>query len=468
MAERGFAVDLNFLVRCLAAAATGSVLLEGSFLKTPAATLQGAWEKMQPAFEHLVSVLRQEAFIGGLDDLPTNFVLIPATIYLARQEGQFPTDAVRRRFIRWIFLAGLWARYSGSTDTKLQQDVALVTGRDLDPTHELEAAILRQRGRVTLQEGDLDRARIDSSVAHLSRIVARHRDARDWFTGLRIYDSVTGKNRGEERHYIFPKRVLEKVGFDDTTRINAVANRAILGQPAPKEYRGTSPAEYLPEVDEHQPSALRAQSVPMDRALWQPERFLDFLAARRRLLADAMNEFIAGWLPEVGPDPEQHVRALIAAGESETLEFKSSLRWDRREDRVNKVLEGVVVKTLAGFLNAGGGTLLIGIDDDGAPVGLAADCGTLKKQDRDGFEQHLLALLVRDLGESASSSFLTVNFHEIDGQDICQVTVEPSDHAIYVEHQKEAIFYLRVGNGTRELPVNEAVQYVGHRWGKTA
>ena len=93
MADRGFAVDLNFLVRCLAAAATGSVLLEGSFLKTPAPTLQNAWEKMQPAFEHLVSVLRQEAFIGGLDDLPTNFVLIPATIYLARQGGQFPSDA---------------------------------------------------------------------------------------------------------------------------------------------------------------------------------------------------------------------------------------------------------------------------------------------------------------------------------------------------------------------------------------
>ena len=98
MADRGFAVDLSFLVRCLAAAATGSVLLEGSFLKTPAATLQGAWEKMQPAFEHLVSVLRQEALISGLDDLPTNFVLIPATIYLARQGGQFPSDAVRRRF----------------------------------------------------------------------------------------------------------------------------------------------------------------------------------------------------------------------------------------------------------------------------------------------------------------------------------------------------------------------------------
>ena len=468
MAERGFDVDLNFLVRCLAAVATGSVLLEGSFLKTPAATLQGAWEKMQPAFEHLVSVLRHEAFISGLDDLPTNFVLIPATIYLARQGGQFPADAVRRRFIRWIFLAGLWARYSGATDTKLQQDVALVTGRDLDPTHELEAAILRERGRVTLQDGDLERARIDSSVARLSRIVARHRDARDWFTGVRTYDPATGKSTGEERHYIFPRQVLERAGFSDATRINAVANRALLGQPAPKEHRGASPAEYLPEVNEFQPGALRAQSVPMDRELWQAERFLDFLAARRRLLAAAMNEFIAGWLPEADVDPEQNVRALIVSGESETLEFKSSLRWDRREERINKALEAVTVKTLAGFLNAAGGTLLIGVDDAGAAVGLAADYEALHRKDRDGFEQHLMAVLVRDLGESASSSFLTINFHEIDGQDICQVTVEPSDHPIYVEHQNEAIFYLRVGNGTRPVPVKEAVQYVGQRWGKSA
>ena len=467
MAERGFDVDLNFLMRCLAGVATGSVVLEGSFLKTPASTLQEAWKKLQPAFEHLVNVLRHEAFISGLDDLPTNYVLIPATIYLARQGGQFPTDAVRQRFIRWIYLAGLWARYSGASETKLQQDVALVAGRDVDPTYELEAAILRERGRGSLEEGDLDRARIDSAVARLSRVVARHRDARDWFTGVRIYDPVMGKSRGEERHYIFPRRVLEKAGFSDPARTNAVANRALLELPAPSEHRGSSPAEYLPDVEENQPGALRAQSVPMDRTLWQPEHFLDFLAARRHLLAEAMNEFIARWLPEKEADPERHVRDLIAAGESETLEFKSSLRWDRREDRVNKKLKGVMVKTVAGFLNAASGTLLIGVDDAGALVGLAADYGTLKKQDRDGFELHLQNIFARNFGEAAAAAFLNVNFHEIDGQDICHVTMEPSEFPIYVEHQKEAIFYLRVGNGTRALPVKEAVHYVGQRWGKT-
>ena len=447
--------------------ATGSVTLEGPFLKTPAETLQSAWEQMQAAFEYLVAVLRHEAFIIGLEDLPTNYVLVPATICLARKGGRFPTDAIRRRFIRWIVLAGLWARYSGASETKLQQDVALVTGRELDPTHELEAAILRERGRVTLQEGDLDRASINSAVARLSRVVARHREARDWFTGVRIHEPLTGKSLGDERHRIFSRRLLKHAGFDDLRRINAVANRVVLGQPAPKEHRNASPADYLPEIEQNQPGALRAQSVPMDRALWQPERFLDFLATRRNLLAAAMNEFIAGWLPDAQDDSEQNVRALIAAGENETLEFKSSLRWDHREERANKVLEQMVVKTLAGFLNALGGTLLIGIDDDEAIVGLAADYATLRKRDRDGFELHLHEILIRDIGEAAPSSFLTVNFHEIDGQDICQVTAEPSDHPIYVEHQKEARFYVRVGNSTRALPVNEAVMHIGHRFGKT-
>ena len=465
MEKLGFGMDLNFLVRCLAGVATGSVILEGSFMKTPAAELKAAWERMQPAFEHLVGVLRHETFIGGIDDLPTNNVLVPPTIYLARQRGHFPTDAIKRRFVRWLHLAGLWARYSGASETKLQQDVALVAGRDQDPTHELEASILRERGRVTLEAGDLDRGRINSAVGCLSRVVARSHNARDWFTGIPIYDTAAGRSQEETRHFIFSKRVLKKVGFNDSKRINAVANRAFLVEKPHKRYRKTSPAEYIPEVEKNQPGTLKEQSVPMDRDLWKPDRFLDFLAARRRLLAEVMNAFIASWIPDPNGDDEDSVRRRISKGESKKLEFKSSFRWDRREERVNKELERVVIKTLAGFLNGQGGTLLIGVDDTGAVVGLAADYGTLKKQDRDGFELHLEQLVGRDLGEAAASSFLTVNFHEIDGEDICQITVERSDHPIYVDHHNESVLYVRIGNATRALPVDEAVRYVQSRWG---
>ena len=473
MKGQGFGVDFSFLVRCLAGVATGSVLLEGSFVRTPAATLQRAWGEMQPAFEHLAGVLRQEAFIGELDDLPTNNVLVPATVFLARCGGRFPTDAVKKRFIRWLFLAGLWARYSGATDTKLQQDVALVSGRDLDPTHELEAAILRERGRVVLEASDLDGAGISSAVARLSRIVARARDGRDWFTGIPLYDRAVGRRNGheEERHYIFARSVLNRSGFNgggNTREINELANRAFLSQRAERKIRASEPAGYLPVVEERQPGALLAQSVPMDRELWDPERFLDFLDARRRMLARAMNEFVASWIPESDPDAidEQTARRFMEDGESDTVEFKSSLRWDRRETRVNRDLEKAVVKTLAGFLNSRhGGTLLVGVDDSGAAVGLAADYDTLRKKDRDGFELKLREIIAHDLG-AAVSYFLTVTFHEIDGEDICQINVDPSDHPVYVQDRPDAVFYLRTGNETRKLPVNEAVKYVGQHWGR--
>ena len=63
---------------------------------------------------------------------------------------------------------------------------------------------------------------------------------------------------------------------------------------------------------------------------------------------------------------QSDLQTLIAQGESANLEFKSSFRWDLRENKVNRALEGVILKTLAGYMNGNGGTLLIGVADDGA------------------------------------------------------------------------------------------------------
>ncbi len=469
MKPLGFGVDMSFLVRCIAGVAAGSVLLEGTFYRVEAETLQQSWTAVKGAFERLAHVLRREAFIDDIGDLPTLYVLVPMIVYLAKHDGVFPTDTIMRRFIRWMYLAGLWSRYSGATETKLQQDVSLVGGGDIDPTHELEQAILRERGRLTLESSDLAGAKIGTAYALFSYVLARSRGARDWFTGIKLYDQAMGRSNGLEAHHIFPKSVLKAAHFDsadDFKIINELANRAYLvGKPDAK-FLKQAPNAYLPEVDEQQPGALRAQCIPMDRDLWSPDRFLDFLAARRLLLAQAMNEFLAAWLPVTDAEiDETWVRRHISAGESETLEFKSSLRWDRKENRANKDLERVVVKTLAGFLNAKkGGSLLIGVTDSGEIAGLADDYASLEKQNRDGFELRLHQIVSRDLGESVSA-FLTVTFHQLDGFDVCLIAVEPSDHPVYVTEGGASAFYLRVGNATRPLPVSEAVRFVQTRWG---
>jgi hypothetical protein len=468
MTEHGFGVDLNFLVRALAGVAAGSVLLEGSFYSVTGEDLQLAWKKVAASFEHLVNVLRHDAFVDSLKDLPTPYVLLPITVYLARNGTSFTSTVQKAKFVRWMFLASIWGRYSSSTESTLQKDISLLD--EPDPTAALEGAILQERGRLTLEGSDIAGKGAGTAADKLSYIVARAREAKDWFSGITLYKKAVGKSNGLEEHHIFPKAVLYKSGFDsnkDRRVVNEVANRAFLTQRANRKILASKPADYLPGVQALHPGALQTQSVPMNQELWKVENYRDFLAERAKLLAASMNEFLDSLVPaDAAPELGSQIIDLIAKGESTTLEFKSSLRWGVPEGGVNKALEKVIVKTVAGFLNGkDGGTLLIGVADDGTILGLAGDYGSSSSiGGRDGFELHLRKLLSNAIGESVHA-FVTVTFHDVGGNDVCQVRIDPSDHPVYVQDEGKSVFFLRTGNATNALPVDEVVKYYATRWG---
>jgi len=157
------------------------------------------------------------------------------------------------------------------------------------------------------------------------------------------------------------------------------------------------------------------------------------------------------------------LRVLIARGESAELEFKSSFRWDLRENKLNRALEAVVLKTLAGYMNGNGGTLLIGVADDGSIVGLDNDYKTLKKPDRDGFEQVLMTAIATKLGGDACHAVQMV-FHSLENKDVCRVIVAPAHRPVYVKDGDSPRLYVRTGVSTRELNVQEAINYTSVRW----
>jgi hypothetical protein len=161
---------------------------------------------------------------------------------------------------------------------------------------------------------------------------------------------------------------------------------------------------------------------------------------------------------------EKSLRALIARGEDDSLEFKSSFRYDYRQRKVNKALEGVVVKTIAGFMNTQGGSLLIGVADDGSIVGLESDYQTLSRKDRDGYTQSLMSTVADRLGTPACR-LLRILFHQEDGKDVCRVIVLPSPAPIYAKEDKQSRFYIRTGSGTREMDIQEAVTFIKSKWG---
>ena len=91
---------------------------------------------------------------------------------------------------------------------------------------------------------------------------------------------------------------------------------------------------------------------------------------------------------------------LIKQGESKTLEFKSTLRWNLKEDRKDdKQITHASLKTIAAFLNTEGGDLLLGVADDGAVVGIERD----RLDNDDKFMLHLAQVVRNGLGARAGT-----------------------------------------------------------------
>ncbi|BCG63420.1 MAG: hypothetical protein methR_P1130 [Methyloprofundus sp.] len=150
---------------------------------------------------------------------------------------------------------------------------------------------------------------------------------------------------------------------------------------------------------------------------------------------------------------------LIKSNENERLEFKSSIRWDLKQQKTNKALETVIAKTVAGFMNHKGGNLLIGIDDDGQIIGLEKDYQSLRRKNRDGFELCLMDIIKTKLGGEVCSLVHCV-FHKIEGKDVCRVFIESSATPVYCKTDNVSKYYLRTGNATRELDARESFAHI--------
>ncbi|MEQ9451635.1 MAG: ATP-binding protein [Pseudomonadales bacterium] len=160
---------------------------------------------------------------------------------------------------------------------------------------------------------------------------------------------------------------------------------------------------------------------------------------------------------------DMNLSLLVAGGESERLEFKSSLRWDVRKRESNKALEKVIAKSVAGLTNHRGGSLLIGIDDDGRILGIEPDYQTLKHRNSDGFERAIMDLIRTTLGAHACT-LVHCQFPAIDDQEVCRIVVEAADAPVYVQDGKVARYYIRTGNSTRELDARETQEHVSRRY----
>ena len=180
-----------------------------------------------------------------------------------------------------------------------------------------------------------------------------------------------------------------------------------------------------------------------------------------RIAAKIVEEFGSRFVAPVAELPQP--LADMLTGENAALEYKASMRWDLHTQQVNKALEKVIAKTVAGFLNSEGGTLLIGVADDCTVLGIEHDLKTLSRKDRDGYERTLRQVLINALG-AEFSQYQHVSFEGIEDKTICIIQVEPSPKPVYLTDRGAKEFYVRVGPATQPLDMEAAHNYISMHW----
>jgi hypothetical protein len=322
---------------------------------------------------------------------------------IGRRDFDVDLGRLRGVIARWFFMAHLTGRYTNSPETALESDLNRLDGlakgdqeafcEELD--REVAVNFTRDYWEISLPN------RLDSSAARSPALFAYWAalnllDAELLFSDVKVkdlFDIHGAAPRSLERHHLFPKAYLAKAGVTSKRKVNQIANQAFLDWPENSRIGAKAPSDYWPlmvqQIPEHKlKNQAEWHALPIG---WQQLDYHSFLETRRKLMASVVRKGFE--LLKDGRDASRAYTAvedIIKAGESQGVEFKSTARWNIRSQQLDKKMEHVIVKTVCGFLNGEGGTLLIGVDDAGQVLGLDQDFKTLgSKGDTDGFELHL-------------------------------------------------------------------------------
>jgi hypothetical protein len=287
--QAGFSVKLELLLRVVNAILTGEAKFEALEGVRPAEFRNGL-ERAEKRIDTLFNLigsrlgLDHDRVLGSIYSFPL------MARYLDERDGHLEDFRERDRLLFWYIHTLLWGRYAGSTESKLNQDLAAVEQRD-GALDRLIQNLRRERGELKLLSGDFEGWGRGARFYPFLYMMTRVWNARDWGSGLELSQHLLGKLNRLQVHHIFPKALLYQHGYDKT-EVNAIANFTFLTQETNLQVSDRDPSEYLPVYEQKHPGAVESHWIPADPDLWRPENYLRFLAARRQLLADSANSFL--------------------------------------------------------------------------------------------------------------------------------------------------------------------------------
>lgn len=341
-ARADYHFNLDWLLRSVNTVLTGEAKFQYLHEKSAEEVQNG----LKRANKHIDTCLN---LIGGRLGLDHDQVFfgrfgVPVMVrYLDRRTGPLG-EKERDKLLFWFVQAGMWGRFSGSTESFIDQDLAAIeeAGGGLD---RLLEQLRLWHGGLRVEPGHFTGWSLGARFYPVLYLLTRMGEARDWGTGLPLKASLLGKMSRLEVHHIFPKAQLYKRNFK-RPEVNALGNFCFLTKDTNLDISARLPEQYFVTVEEAHPGALGSQWIPTDPALWKIENYLEFLEARKALLAAEVNqrmeELLHGdtrWL--AGPAATAPAGVSIGSGitsEAEEEELEALNGWMEVHDLPRGVL----------------------------------------------------------------------------------------------------------------------------------
>ncbi|QHI38580.1 hypothetical protein IMCC3317_39740 [Kordia antarctica] len=419
------------------------------------------WDDVISALKESIDYFRSVYRIPVSTLLPYDALLVPFSYFFYYQKEK-PKGEQIKYLQEFFWRISLSFRYSSSTESKLAQDIKRID-QILDgkrPNYdELKVFLSSPR--------DLIDTNFSAGNSYCKAVLcllaySEPKDFQD--NGKVILDNSYLKMANSKNyHHFFPKSYLRKKGIGNE---NSIVNITLVGAGLNKyKIKAKAPSiyiqDFLDENDELNKSIKSHLIENIDDFGIHSDDYSVFLEKRATSIFNALKRRIELTNTEKVEDTE--LKELILIGENEKLEMKSTLRYDLRQNIINKNLEYVIAKTISAFLNSEGGILIIGVDDDGNALGLEKDIETFSKKDVDGFELHLRNIIKKHLG-SNFEKHLKVSFPIIDEKTICKVKILKSGKPVFANFEGKDSFYVRNGNSSIPKNREEQSEYEKLHW----
>lgn len=331
-AANDYRFSLDWLLRSVNTILTGEAKF--SFLHDKSAEeVQDALKRATKTIDTCLNLISGRLGLDHDDVLFGRFAIPVMVRYLDTRNGAL--DAKERdKLLFWFVQAGMWGRFSGSTESYIDQDLAVLEG-DGDALERLLEQLRLWHGGLRTEAGHFGGWSLGARFYPVLYLLTRMGEARDWGTGLPLKSSLLGKMSRLEVHHIFPKAKLYKKNYK-RPEVNALGNFCFLTKETNLAISDELPEVYFPKIEADHPGALASQWIPTDPALWKIENYRDFLAARRELLAAETNrrmeDLLHGdtqWL-EGAVRPMEAVVVAVPGGitsEDEEVELNTLNDW---------------------------------------------------------------------------------------------------------------------------------------------